>query len=330
MDVAIAPVLPPNLDPHVRARVADLVERQLGVALRQQLIAVGVTDAQIDRCLAVARWREIGAGIVVTHNGPLTGSQEWTVAVLAGGRVCALAARSAAQAAGLLGWEPSRPEVVVPRGTTYPSLRGFAVRVHESRRFALTDVVPTSWPPRVTIERALVDGAAWSGRPRTACGLLAAGVQQRLTTGGRLLAELAEAGRIRHRRILHAALIDIEGGAQAVSEIDFIRFCRRHGFPEPIRQVVRRDANGRRRYLDATLVGPTGKVVRVEIDGALHLVVRTYWDDMSRGNELSIARETALRMPSIVLHHNDPIAVDQIRRALNLSGPSAHLSAQAS
>jgi hypothetical protein len=50
-------------------------------------------------------------------------------------------------------------------------------------------------------------------------------------------------------------------------------------------------------------------IERVEIDGALHLVVRTYWDDMFRGNELTIGREAAIRFPSYVIHANDPVAV---------------------
>ncbi|HVI38403.1 MAG TPA: hypothetical protein VM684_19350, partial [Gaiellales bacterium] len=173
---------------------------------------------------------------------------------------------------------------------------------------------------RVSVERALVDAAVWSRRPRTACGILAAGVQQRLSSATRLLAELERAGAVRHRGLLRHALLDIDGGAQAVSEIDFIRFCARNGLPRPKHQIVRRDANGRRRYLDATLVGPSGRVVRVEIDGALHLVVQNYWSDMYRGNDLSIARETALRFPTFVIYADDPDALDQLRRALDLSG----------
>jgi hypothetical protein len=149
---------------------------------------------------------------------------------------------------------------------------------------------------------------------------MAAAVQQRLTDADKLLAELISAGAVRHRRLLAAVLTDIGGGAHAVSEIDFVRFCARNGLPKPTHQAVRRDSKGRRRYLDATLVGPRGRIVRVEIDGALHLVVQTYWSDMYRGNDLSIGREVALRFPSFVIHANDPEALDQLRRALDLSG----------
>lgn len=90
--------------------------------------------------------------------------------------------------------------------------------------------------------------------------------------------------------------MDIEGGAQAMSEIDFVHFCKRNDLPKPRLQVVRRDSNGRRRYLDATLETP-GHVVRVEIDGALHLVATTYWADMARGTRSLECCGPAFRTP---------------------------------
>ena len=317
-------VIPESAEGACRVALVELADRQLAVARRAQLEELGLTNGQIDRMLSSGRWRSDAEGLVVVlHNGPLTATQEESVAVLAGGRLCGLAARTAAARGGLQGWPAHKTEVLVPRGTTYPELRLVDVKVHESRRFTDADLHPMAWPPRVSIERALVDAAAWSARPRTACGLLAAGVQQRLTVPGLLLDALEQAGQIRFKGLLRSALVDIEGGAQAVSEMDFIRFCRRNRLPEPQHQVVRRDRDGRRRYLDATLVGPTGRIVRVEIDGALHLVVQTYWDDMYRDNEASIARETQLRLPSFVIHANDPKALEQLRRALDLSGPEA-------
>jgi len=302
---------------------------QTDVVRRSQLLDIGLTAGVIDRMLEARRWQtDAGGLVVVLHNGPLTQIQREAVAVLAGGRVCALAARTAAARAGLVGWQSpdSIVEVVVPRGTTYPDLALVDVKVHESRRFTEDDVHPSAWPPRVGIERALVDAACWSRRPRSACGVLAAGVQQNLTVATRLMAELELAGKVRFHRLLRRVLADIDGGAQAVSEIDFIRFCARNGLPKPTRQVVRRDANGKRRYLDAVLVGPAGEV-RVEIDGALHLVVQTYWADMSRGNDLSIAGEGTLRFPSFVIYGNDQDALRQLRLALGLSGPDRQTAA---
>ena len=126
----------------------------------------------------------------------------------------------------------------------------------------------------------MVDAAVWSRRPRTAVALLAAAVQQRLSTAARLRAELDVTGQVRHRRLLQACLIDIEGGSQALSEIDFVQLCRRAKLPPPTRQVKRRDRHGRVRYLDACWVLPDGRVITVEVDGAIHLMVQSYWDDM--------------------------------------------------
>jgi len=41
-------------------------------------------------------------------------------------------------------------------------------------------------------------------------------------------------------------LADVEGGAQALSEVDLERLCRRHRIPQPQRQVLRRSVVTRR------------------------------------------------------------------------------------
>jgi hypothetical protein len=315
------------LDGQRRQALSDLATRQDDVVRRDQLLDIQLAAHEIEFMIESRRWQVDADGLVVIlHNGPLTTRQQETVAVLAGGRLCALAARTAASRAGLVGWEAELVEVIVPRGTTYPSLALVDVLVHESRRFSAEHVHPTAWPPRVGVERALIDAACWSRRPRTACGVLAAGVQQRLTTVERLMPELERAGKIRFSRLLMRALVDMGGGAHSMSEIDFVRFCARNGLPKPKHQRVRRDAQGRRRYLDAVLVGPAGEV-NVEIDGALHLVVQTYWGDMHRGNEMTIAKSGALRFPSFVIYADDPEALDQLRRALGLSGPDRKTAA---
>lgn len=321
--VCVAYVLPPRADAGLRERLAVLAERQAGVARRAQLLHCGATPKTVERMLIARRWQARGQVVVVLHNGPLSPDQQLWAAVLNAGSLAALAGRTAAAEHGLVGWSNPCIEVLVPRGTSIPPGLGLDVKIHESRRFVVEDVHPGRALPQVRVERALVDAAVWSRSPRTACGLLAAGVQQRLTQPDRLMVELERAGAVRHRKILGAALTDIAGGAQAVSEMDFLRFCRRNGLPRPELQAVRVDPRGKRRYLDATLRGRGQRVLRVEIDGALHLVVTTYWDDMARNNELVIGDERVLRFPSYVIHANDPVAIDQIRRSLGLSGPGA-------
>jgi len=234
---------------------------------------------------------------------------------LNGGPRIALSAFTALEADGLTGWTRPVIEVVVPRGVTGPRPRG--VHVHESRRFdPETDVHPTRLPPRTRPARSAVDAATWSRNPRTAAGVLAAVVQQGLARADEMLEELVRAGRVRHRRMLRAALVDIGGGAQALSEIDFARLCRRAGLPEPERQAVRVAPSGRRRYLDAEWLRTDGIRVVAEVDGAVHLLPRAYWDDMSRANELVLDGRVVLRFASFAVRAQPAQVVAQLRRAL--------------
>ena len=306
---------------HLRAEAAaclgPLADHQESIVLRGQL-AAELTQSEVEAQVAARRWQALGSTVIALHNGELTQRQSWWAAVLAAEGPSALAGRTAAEAHGLLGWEAEAVHVVIQRGAKVNRVPGVHVKVHESRRFTGEDIHESKSPPMVTVERALIDAAAWSRSPRTACGLLAAGVQQRLTTAERLTEMLASVGRVRHRRLLGRVLMDIAGGAQAVSEVDFLRFCARHGMPRPTLQV-RRDVNGRRRYLDAVFRRADGQTVRVEIDGAAHLVVSTYWSDMVRHNDFTLHREPLLRFPSAYIHAADPVAVAQLRAALGLS-----------
>jgi hypothetical protein len=169
----------------------------------------------------------------------------------------------------------------------------------------------------VKAARAMVDSASWKSHPRLACALLAASVQQRLVVVEQLAAEIAGAGCIRHRRVMARALEDIAGGSQALSEIDFGRICRKAGLPRPERQVVRADAAGRRRYVDAQLTRPDGRVVLIEVDGAVHLRADRWWDDQTRSNEVVLSEPGAimLRFPAAVLRTDEATVISQLRRA---------------
>jgi hypothetical protein len=153
------------------------------------------------------------------------------------------------------------------------------------------------------------------GTPERRRASVVAPVQQRHSTASRLYDELLIAGMVRHRRILAHFLGDLAGGAEALSEVEFLRWCRRHGFPEPTMNV-RVDTSGRRRYLDAQFLRPDGRVVDVEIDGGVHLTLTTRWMDTAKDNDATLAGRLSLRFPSVALYVDDPRAVAQLRRAL--------------
>lgn len=280
---------------------------QHDVVSRAQLDRRTTPHDHVARQILAGRWQALGPRVVVLHNGPLTPEQlRWAAVLNSGG---ALAGPTAAAGWGLEGYDDAAVHVVVPRGAKVPPLDG--VVVHESRRFdPARDTHPTRRPPRVRLERAIVDAAAWSPNARRACAILAAAVQQRLTTATRLRAEQDIAGHVRHCRITHAVLGDIEGGAQALSEIDFVALCRRHRLPEPTLQVIRLDGHGRRRYLDAEFDG-----FSVEVDGAIHLRPFDARADAQRQNALVLVGAALLRFPSVVVRLDEAAVVADLRRA---------------
>jgi hypothetical protein len=297
--------------------VQRLFERQACVARRDQLRRTGLTTAQLRAQLAARRWRALGEVIVVGHNGPLDRRQQcWAVVLTAGGRGW-LAGLTALESAGLRGWATDDIHLQVPRGTTFCALPEVPLIRHETRRTPHAARQVNGYPPHPTVERAAVDAAAWARDARTAAGVLAAVVQQRLTTAPRLLRELDQAGPIRRRRLLRLLLADIAGGAEALSEIDFARLCRRYQLGRVVHQLIRPDAKGRRRYLDGEIEGPSGRRVRFEVDGAVHLLASSYWDDMKRQNELFIARTPLLRFSTYAFRFEEAVVADQVRRALS-------------
>jgi hypothetical protein len=120
---------------------------------------------------------------------------------------------------------------------------------------------------------------------------------------------------MRHGTVLRPFLADLVGGAQALSEVAFLRFCSRHGFPRPSLNV-RCDASGRRRYLDVEFRRPDGTILRAEIDGGVHLSLAQRVRDHRHDNDDVIDGRKTLRFASVQIYDDDPVAVDQLRRAL--------------
>lgn len=275
----------------------------------------GVTPDRIAAQLSARRWRRWGYAIAL-HNGPLSRREQWFVARVHGGTNAVLTAFTAAEARGLTGWPRDTVHVLTALGTTGSTRCPVPMRLHRTRHW---DAVRSYRGGPVQIaSQALVIAAGTFTDARPACGILAAGVQQRIVPALDLAATLAAQPRLRHRRLLMLAVSDIGQGSEALSEIDFVRLCRRAGLPEPQRQAVRRQADGRRRYLDASWRRSDGRLVVVEVDGALHLSQRRWWDDQERQNELALADALVLRYPSVIVRTRPSVVLDQLRRALRI------------
>jgi hypothetical protein len=273
----------------------------------------GWTAAAVRGHLDARRWQRVGRAVVL-HNGPLTPDERRHVALLNCGPRAVLTAFTAAEVLGLTGWERDAIHVLVPGGARITRPPGIPLRVHYTGAW---DAIEQLRARRLhELAPALVVAANTLVKPRAACGILAAGVQQRLARVEHLKRAITVNPRLRHRAMMLHAVRDIAQGAEALSEIDFAQLCRRFNLPNPIRQAVRVEPSGHRRYLDAEWRRRDGQRVVAEVDGALHLIARRWWDDQLRQNELVLAGDMVLRFPSVVVRTEQEIVADQLRRAL--------------
>jgi very-short-patch-repair endonuclease len=308
--------------------LTDLLREQDGVVSTASALG-WLSQQQLRWRVTSGRWQQPCRGIVVAHSGPLTQKQRLWAALLWAGEGAVLAGLTAAGLDGLEGF-PDRANAAQPIHLLVPACRsvrrkppGLPVAVHYSIMLTPDDVHPLREPRRTRLARSLVDAAAWMGSDRGAQAVLAAGVQQRLVRAGDLLAVVAGNQRRPRRAMMMATLDDIAGGAQALSELDFTRLVRRHRLPEPDRQAPRRDAAGRRRWLDA--VWETARLI-VEVDGIHHLDADQYWADMDRGNDFTLDGYRILRFPAFAVRYQADYVAGKIRDALRSPGMAAALA----
>jgi hypothetical protein len=294
-----------------------LAIRQRGVLQRRQLDALDLTRGHVSAQLAARRWSAIGHKVVVLQNTPLQRDQLLWAALLDAEGLVALCSHTALELAGFtpLAREAQEIHIVVARGAKVSKLAG--VRVHESRRLWPEDVTRRGGLPCTGVERSAIDAAAWQPFPRFACLMLAAVVQRRLTSAAGLEAELRTVGRVRHKAYMRLALIDIADGAQSIGELDLATLCRTFGLVPPNRQVIRRDATGRRRYLDAEWELPSGEIVVLEVDGSHHLDAANWQADMKRERSVVVSRRWVLRATTFEVRL-EPAAIARDLRALGV------------
>ncbi len=202
-------------------------------------------------------------------------------------------------------------EVITSKSEGIPPLPGFFF--HETRRDYRSWLHPTARPARLRLDHAALLSAERLNQRMSAVGLIAASVQQRLTTAERLFVASREISKLRHGKILRAALGDIAGGAHSFAEIEVGRLCRAAGLAPPQRQTIRVDQRGRRRYLDCEWELPDGRVVVLEIDGGLHLELFQWWRDMSRERAIVISQRLVLRCSSIEIRLDPDAIINDLR-----------------
>ncbi|MGY0007187.1 DUF559 domain-containing protein, partial [Micromonospora sp. I033] len=275
-----------------------------------------LTRKAIRHRVATGRWRQVHRAVLVAHSGPIGPAQLRWIAVLAAGPTALLGGLTAAQAGGLRGFPDRVVHLLLPAARRRAPLPT-AVRAHRTSHLPDRDVLPLGQPPRTAAPRSIIDAAQWAPDDGQARAIVAAAFQQRLVSGDDLREVVDRMPRLRRRRLILAAAADAAGGAHSLAELDLLSLARRAGLPEPTRQKVRRDAAGRRRYLDAYFEEWR---VHVEVDGGQHLDPAHAWADMRRQNDLWVEGDRILRFPSWALRADPETVVAQLRTALQAAG----------
>ncbi|MFC0028107.1 endonuclease domain-containing protein [Micromonospora chaiyaphumensis] len=298
-----------------------LAFEQAGVLTTSQACRL-LTEGAVRGMVRSGCWRSLCRGILLTGNGRLTRDQQLWVAVLATGPRAVLAGVTAAAEAGVRGLPPEPLHVLVPADRRVRSLPRRlpidmpGIVVHR------TSVLPEAHlqlarPPRTTTARAVVDGASWARSSREAQLILASACQQRRVLPEEVEAVLAVLPRAPRRGLLRRTVADIAGGAQALSELDFLALCRRHRLPRPDLQERRVDQSGRARWLDAYW---REWRLHVEVDGAHHMEVRHWVADMQRQNDVWTSGDRILRFPAWLVRTHPAEVAESLRRALLAAG----------
>lgn len=269
-----------------------LLDEQAGTVARRQLLAIGLSDADIARLLRRRELVRVHPGVYVNHTGFLTWRQRAWAAVLYHWP-SALHGESALQAHHGTGLDvvDDRP-IHVAIDERRRQRRRDGVRLHRVSRLK-ERVQPSRSPARVSLEHAVIDVASAAHDEAAAVAVLADACQSRRTTPARLAEALRGRHRTPRRRFLLELLVDVAAGAYSALEHRYLtRVERPHGLPTGARQ--RRVRIGRTpAYRD---VEYRRHGVVVELDGRLgHEQQADRWSDMDRDIDTVVSGDVTLR-----------------------------------
>ncbi len=301
--------------PHTWRSVAT---GQGGLIARRQLIRLGYDDRYVDRQVSAERWQLVSDVVVATTTGALTREQLMWVGVLHAGPNSAIGGLTALERRGLQHWHRDEITVLLAKSHNLAPVEG--IRFVETRR--PVGLSSMGAPPTWRTEPAALLFSGYTPSAGTAHGLLAAVVQQRLTTSARLLAELPRMRPLRRSKAFRRTLEGVAEGAHSWGELAVARMCLAEGLPLPDRQVRRRDAAGRVRFTDAQWRLPDGRVVVLEIEGAFHMEVSHWEADIARERDLVVTGAVVLRCTDREIRE-DPGRIAASLRAVGVDRSSA-------
>jgi hypothetical protein len=281
-------------------RWAPLAHEQSGVMARRQLLELGVSRDVIRAHVAARRWAWRTESVLTTTTGPLSWNQRLWVAVLHASPGSLIGGLTATKVHGLKNWDRDLITVIVDDELSFDPVEG--VSFFRSRR-PIAKMQASGRLPVCKIEPAVLLFSGYERNRRTAHGAVAATVQQGLTTPD-LLREWVERMRpLRRAKEFRRLLDDLAGGARSLAEVDVRRACEKFGVQPPRRQKRRKDSRGKFRWIDCEWDLPDGSVLLLEIDGAFHLEVAHYTDDMKRQRRLVGSKRLMVRCSAYEIRH---------------------------
>lgn len=294
-----------------------LIKQQAGMLARRQLTARGIDWGRVRNQVAAGRWLEVTPRVICTTTGTHTPEQRRWMALLHSGPRSMLGGLTAASAHGLTGWERKEICVLVDDELSFEPVEG--VRYFRSRRPYALLRSPRPGIPRCQLEPAVLLWAGYDAAIRPAHGVLAAVVQQRLTTPAQLLSWVDQLKPLRRAKGFRATVGDIAGGSQSLAELAVNRMCRQFGLPLPHRQTRRQDSSGASRWTDCEWDLPDGTTLVLEVDGSFHLDATQWQDDLRRARRITTPERLVVRCTAYEIRHEPrEVAVDLV--ALGLPG----------
>lgn len=291
---------------------SGLAAAQCGLLTRAQLGAFGVDRWAIRHRIVHGRWLELTPTVVSTTTGELNRGQLKWLGVLHAGSGALLGDLTAAEHLGLRNWSRDEVTVLMAKdakvGPGFPGVRFVSTRHDLSGLRARGSELPCA-----AIEPAVLRFASRQQSPRTAEGVLAAVVQQRLSTPDLLLDWVERLSPLRGAPRFRRSLAEIAGGAQSVAEIDVKRMCKAFGLRLPDRQTKRRDASGRIRFTDCEWHLPGGHVIVLEVDGGFHMETEHWEDDLARQRRISSPGRTIVRCSARELRDEADVVARDLR-----------------
>jgi hypothetical protein len=279
------------MDDKLPSALRNLIRLQHGTFSRAQVLQAGLTDDAITGRVRRGTWRRVHPGVYTVNTGDLGPTARRWAALLYAGRGAVLSHQTAARLHGIkIRSRTNEVHVTIPAERRVREVAG--IRIHRSAR-SFAAAMPHEDPPRTLPTETLLDLSDTADTLDDVCGWVTQAISGKLLTDEQLLAAIKARGKMRWRADLTTLVAAVAAGDHSALEYRYTRDVeRRHGLPEPDRQVpfTKPDGSTGRRDRVYTEYG-----VIVELDGKLNHSGEAVRNDNRRDRAAAVAGKETLR-----------------------------------